>query len=80
MSRISKQKMHKPRANGERAAVSKKLPQQSPDDTNYAVGARIVHPMFGDGTVTAIDADKLTIRFRRGRPRQIVDAYVKHRH
>jgi hypothetical protein len=45
----------------------------------YAVGIRIVHPMFGDGTVMAVDLDKLTIRFRGGRVRQIVDAFVKRR-
>lgn len=35
--------------------------------------------MFGDGTVTAIDADKLTIKFEDGRIKQIVDYYVKRR-
>ena len=56
---------------------AKKAP---PVDTDgYAVGSKVVHPIFGDGTVTAVDANKLTIRFRGGRERQILDAFVKHR-
>ena len=35
--------------------------------------------MFGDGTVTAVDGDKLLIKFKDGRVKQIVDYYVKHR-
>jgi len=45
--------------------------------TGYVVGARVSHPKFGDGTVTAVDADKLTIRFKGGRERQSVDAFVR---
>lgn len=47
--------------------------------TGYVVGVRVSHPKFGDGIVTAVEADKLTIRFKVGRERQIVDAYVKRR-
>jgi hypothetical protein len=35
--------------------------------------------MFGDGTVTAIHADKLTIEFPGSVTKQIVDGYVEHR-
>jgi cyanate lyase len=49
------------------------------DTTGYLIGALVSHPMFGDGTVTAIDADKLTIKFEDGRIKQIVDYYVKRR-
>jgi hypothetical protein len=31
--------------------------------SDYAVGDHISHPMFGDGTVTAIDQNKLTVEF-----------------
>jgi hypothetical protein len=47
--------------------------------TGYAAGDRVSHPQFGDGTVTAIEADKLTIKFEDGRVKQIVDCYVKRR-
>ena len=33
--------------------------------------------MFGEGTVTAVDEHTLTIDFRQGRVREILDAYVK---
>ena len=35
--------------------------------------------MFGDGTVTAVEAGKLTIAFKDGRMKQVVDYYVKRR-
>jgi hypothetical protein len=47
--------------------------------SKYTVGDHISHPMFGDGTVTAIHADKLTIEFPDSVTKQIVDGYVEHR-
>jgi hypothetical protein len=47
--------------------------------TGYPVGTLVSHPQFGEGTVMAIDADKLTIKFDDGRVKQIVDYYVKRR-
>jgi hypothetical protein len=47
--------------------------------TGYAAGDLVSHPMFGDGTVKAVDANKLTIRFEVGRERYIVDTFVKRR-
>jgi hypothetical protein len=35
--------------------------------------------MFGPGTVTAVEADKLTIKFADGQVKQIVDYYVNRR-
>jgi hypothetical protein len=46
------------------------------DASKFAVGGRVTHPMFGRGTVTAINADKLTIEFA-DHVREIVDYYVK---
>ena len=54
-------------------------PPSAPSASKYAVGLQVSHPMFGDGTVTAIDADKLTIKFARGVVKEIVDYYVKPR-
>lgn len=45
--------------------------------SEYAIGDDVTHPQFGDGTVTDIEADKLTIRFTDESVRQIVDYYVK---
>ena len=47
--------------------------------SDYAVGDHISHAMFGDGTVTAIDENKLTIDFPESVTKQIIDGYVKHR-
>ena len=47
--------------------------------SKYTVGDQISHPMFGDGTVTAITADKLTIDFPDSVTKQIVDDYVNPR-
>ena len=47
--------------------------------SDYAVGDHISHPMFGDGTVTAIDQNKLTVEFPDSVTKQIIDGYVKHR-
>ena len=47
--------------------------------SSYTVGDQISHPMFGDGTVTAINADKLTIEFPDSVTKQIVDGYVNPR-
>ena len=47
--------------------------------SKYTVGDHITHPMFGHGTVTAIDERKLTIEFPESVTKQIIDAYVTHR-
>jgi hypothetical protein len=47
--------------------------------SDYAVGDEVSHPMFGDGTVTAIEENKLTVEFPESVIKQIIDGYVKHR-
>jgi Protein of unknown function (DUF3553) len=49
------------------------------DAPGYAVGNPVSHPDFGNGTVTAIEDDKLTIEFVDRGVKQIVHHYVKHR-
>jgi hypothetical protein len=46
---------------------------------NYVAGSKVTHPMFGDGTVTAVDLERLTIKFKGGREKLIVAAFVKPR-
>jgi DNA helicase-2/ATP-dependent DNA helicase PcrA len=43
----------------------------------FAIGDRIWHPQFGEGTVTAIDDAKLTIAFASRGTKQIIDYYVE---
>ena len=47
-----------------KSKAAEPAPAASPFNAGkYAVGDLISHPMFGDGIVTAIDANKLTIEF-----------------
>jgi hypothetical protein len=43
----------------------------------FAVGDRVAHPQFGDGTITAIEGPKLSITFDTEGNKQIIDSYVK---
>jgi hypothetical protein len=45
----------------------------------YLVGSVVSHPMFGEGTVAGVDDNKLTIRFKDGRVKLIMAAFVKRR-
>ena len=47
--------------------------------SKYTVGDHISHPMFGHGSVTAIEENKLTIKFPESVTKQIIDSYVAHR-
>jgi hypothetical protein len=77
-----------PRASAPNSAASRKsakpkTPVNGPVAVVYAskytVGDNISHPMFGHGTVTAIDENKLTIEFPESVTKQIIDAYVTPR-
>ena len=58
------------------AKVQEGSPQRSTNAGNV-VGDAVSHPQFGEGIVTEINLDKLTINFADGRVKQIVDYYVK---
>ena len=51
----------------------------APSESDYTVGDQILHAMFGDGTVRAIDGDKLTIKFAGNITTQIRADFVKPR-
>jgi hypothetical protein len=73
-----------PKAAAAKKTSAKKASQPAPAASpakvsDYSVGDRITHPMFGEGVVTAIEAAKLTIDFADGVTKQIVDYYVKPR-
>jgi hypothetical protein len=81
-------KARQPRASALKSAASTKATKlKTPVDgfdavthaSKYAVGDHISHPVFGHGTVTAIDESKLTIEFPGSVTKQIIDAYVTHR-
>ena len=43
----------------------------------HAVGDRVFHQKFGNGNVTAIDGNKLTIAFDRAGEKRVVDNFVQ---
>jgi hypothetical protein len=47
--------------------------------SEFAGGDEIAHPLFGDGKVTEVEGDKLTIEFADGRIKHIVDYYVRRK-
>jgi hypothetical protein len=82
----AKKPLKKPRSKNAKPAATAADEQAHPEEelpsgkaTGYAVSDLVSHPMFGDGTVTAVEAGKLTIEFKDGRVKQIVDYYVKRR-
>lgn len=41
------------------------------------LAGRVFHQKFGNGNVTAIDGNKLTIQFDRAREKRVVDSFVE---
>ena len=46
-------------------------------DSRFAVGDRVFHQKFGNGNVTAVDGNKLTIRFDKAGEKRVVDSFVE---
>jgi DNA helicase-2/ATP-dependent DNA helicase PcrA len=45
--------------------------------STFAVGARVFHQKFGNGNVTAVDGNKLTIKFDHTGEKRVVDSFVE---
>jgi hypothetical protein len=75
MPRASALKAIAPRRTAEVSAAA--APAPIAHQSKYAVGDQVSHPMFGDGIVTAIDVDKLTIEFRNKVTKLILADYVR---
>ena len=45
--------------------------------SHFAVGERVFHLKFGNGNVTAVDGNKLTIRFDKAGEKRVVDSFVE---
>jgi DNA helicase-2/ATP-dependent DNA helicase PcrA len=43
----------------------------------FTLGDRVFHQKFGNGNVTAIDGNKLTIQFDRAGEKRVVDSFVE---
>jgi DNA helicase-2/ATP-dependent DNA helicase PcrA len=45
--------------------------------SDFAVGNRVFHQKFGNGNVTAVDGNKLTIKFDHAGEKRVVDSFVE---
>ena len=45
--------------------------------SSFAVGERVFHQKFGNGNVTAVDGNKLTIKFDNAGEKRVVDSFVE---
>ena len=45
--------------------------------SSFAVGERVFHQKFGNGNVTAVDGNKLTIHFDKAGEKRVVDSFVE---
>src|SRR3954451_18968144 len=45
--------------------------------SDFAIGERVFHQKFGNGNVTAIDGNKLTIGFDKAGEKRVVDSFVE---
>jgi DNA helicase II / ATP-dependent DNA helicase PcrA len=45
--------------------------------SEFAIGDRVFHLKFGNGNVTAVDGNKLTIAFDKAGEKRVVDSYVE---
>jgi DNA helicase II / ATP-dependent DNA helicase PcrA len=45
--------------------------------SDFAIGDRVFHQKFGNGNVTAIDGNKLTIQFDKAGEKRVVDSFVE---
>jgi DNA helicase-2/ATP-dependent DNA helicase PcrA len=45
--------------------------------SDFSIGDRVFHLKFGNGNVTAIDGNKLTIAFDKAGEKRVVDSFVE---
>ena len=45
--------------------------------SDFTIGDRVFHQKFGNGNVTAIDGNKLTIAFDKAGEKRVVDSFVE---
>jgi DNA helicase II / ATP-dependent DNA helicase PcrA len=58
--------------------IEGELVAKSTDATsNFRVGDRVFHQKFGNGNVTAVDGNKLTIMFDKAGEKRVVDSFVE---
>jgi hypothetical protein len=68
-----------PRKRRPLAASVPNKPTETTKTHPLAIGDRVAHPQFGNGTITHIEDHKLTINFAALGSKQIIDSYVKQK-
>ena len=66
-----------PQQTRRKRTLAQRIAQTTPAISAFALGDRIAHPQFGDGTITAIEGPRLSITFDADGSKQIIDSYVK---
>jgi DNA helicase-2/ATP-dependent DNA helicase PcrA len=64
-------------ARREPLTIEGELVAKSTGPSAYAVGDRVFHIKFGNGNVTAVDGNKLTILFDKAGEKRVVDSFVE---
>jgi len=59
------------------AAPTWKAAEPVPSQSAFKVGARVFHQKFGNGTVRAVDGDKLEIAFDKAGSKKVLDSFVE---
>ena len=57
--------------------IEGELVAKSAATSSFSVGDRVFHIKFGNGNVTAIDGNKLTIQFDKAGEKRVVDSFVE---
>jgi hypothetical protein len=60
----------------ERRELTEQAPSRSVSQSAFSVGEWVHHPMFGDGRIKSIAADKLTIKFEENVTKEIREDFV----
>ncbi|MGE3144202.1 MAG: ATP-dependent helicase [Pseudorhodoplanes sp.] len=64
-------------ARREPLTIEGELVAKSTGPSSYAPGDRVFHLKFGNGNVTAVDGNKLTIQFDKAGEKRVVDSFVE---
>jgi DNA helicase-2/ATP-dependent DNA helicase PcrA len=58
-------------------ATAVSVPSRSGPASPFAIGARVFHQKFGNGTVLTVDQDKLEIDFDKAGVKRVIDSFVE---
>lgn len=71
-----KQVFAKARAGTAQKGATKQPPPAKSESPEFSVGRRVMHRIFGPGTILSIDGEKLEIKFKAVGTKWIIDSFV----